>query len=175
MKQLLTVLSLALGIAAAADTVIFKDDFESTANWFKNPACETPQFGGGGTLQLVDGGKTGKCLKIVTNSKQMFMLNLRRSLPVKDGSRLRISFLVRGKGAISINPLGRTADKKTVYLHANTGIEKISNSDWEKIPFIVIFKDPKGTALTEIGLRLNVLGNSEVLIDDCLIEVTSKP
>ena len=116
MKQLFTALSLVLGIAATADTVIFKDDFESTANWFKNPACETPQFGGGGTLQLVDGRKTGKCLKIVTNSKQMFMLNLRRSLPVKDGSRLRISFLVRGKGAISINPLGRTADKKTVYL-----------------------------------------------------------
>ena len=108
MKSWLNAIFLSLGFAASAGNtaVVFSDEFESTEGWFKNPACNAPKYGGGGSFQLTGNGKSGKCLKVVTGSKQIFMFNLRKRIPVKNGCRLRISFLVQGKGIISIRPDG---------------------------------------------------------------------
>ena len=170
MKKAVSAILIGAGILAGAaeTTVLFSDPFDSAAKWFKNPACETAKFGGGGSYEIVPDGESNKCLKVVTDAKQTFMFNLRTQIPIENGARVRIVFRVKGKGGIDISPMGKTADSKTVYLLG--GYEKVNAAEWEKIPFIVSFKDPKGAELKTLHLRMNVRPNSDLLIDSCTME-----
>ncbi|OQA79665.1 MAG: hypothetical protein BWY31_04205 [Lentisphaerae bacterium ADurb.Bin242] len=167
MKKLL-LLAAALcsaGMSAAEEKNLFEDKFEDTEKWFKNPACEKSD--GGGRFEIVENGKSGKCLKIVTNDKQTFMFNTSQPIPAKPDSTIRISFYVKGHGSVSISPMGRTTDK-TIYLNELVGEgEKISTTDWKEISFIIPLKDPnEGVKFDKIMLRMNLFPGSELLIDD---------
>ena len=168
MKKILSALTIGLGLLAGAaeKNPVFSDSFDSEANWYKNPACKSPQFGGGGSHKIVPNGGSGKCLFVETNAKQTFMFNMRRSVPVVNGSRLRIVFLAKGKGKISINTMGSNG-KQTKYLQ--NFYEIVNTETWEEIPFIIDFKDPKGSELKAFTMRINITPNSKLWIDSCVI------
>ena len=60
---------LAGSIGAAEYTPLFSDPLEKEAAWFKNPVC-IQKFNGGGSHEYVDNGRSGKCLKVVTNESR---------------------------------------------------------------------------------------------------------
>ncbi len=158
---------LAGSIGAAEYTSLFRDPLEKEAAWFKNPIC-IEKHNGGGSHEYVDNGRSGKCLKVVTNDKQIFMYNTRGAVPVKNGSAVRVTFWAKGKGSVSLVPMGRTAEKKVIYLPELRA--KINTGEWEKITFLVDMKDPKGAVIQALQLRINILQNSSLLIDDFNLE-----
>ena len=150
------------GVYAQEKEVLSEQNFE-TVKWFKNPACK--KLDGGGDHELVTGGQKGRCLKITTNSKQIFMLNLSKGIPVRDGAKIRIELTAKGKGTIGLVPMGITDKGESVYLN-DEGKEKINADNWEKIPFIIRFKDQKGRNLTMFKMRLNFEKNSVLFVDN---------
>ena len=158
---------LAGSIGATEYTPLLSDPLEKEAAWFKNPVC-IQKFNGGGSHEYVDNGRSGTCLKVVTNDKQVFMYNTRGVFPVKNGAAVRVTFWAKGKGNVSIVPMGRTAEKKVIYFPEQG--EKIDAGEWKQITFSVVLKDPKGAAVQGLTLRLNVKQNSSLLIDDFKLE-----
>ena len=158
---------LAGSISAAEYTPLFRDPMEKEVLWFKNPVC-VKMNNGGGTHEFVDNGRNGKCLKVVTGDKQMFMYNTKTPIPIKNGARIRVTFWAKGKGIVSLSPMGRTTAKKVVYLPEMP--EKINADEWEKIIFFIVMKAPKDAVFKELSLRMNIQKNSNLLIDDFCIE-----
>ena len=171
MKKLLVffLLTAAGMLFAQGNKILLKESFENRGRWFKNPACN--QFDGGGTYEFVPGGKKGKCLKVVTRGKQVFYFN-RGDVRVKDNTKLKIILSVKGKGRLDLVPMGRTVTGKTCYL--NGGYELIHTDQWEEIPFIVPFKDPKGAKLKGISFRLIYGKDSTLFLDQFRIEEMKK-
>ena len=171
MKKLLvfSLLTAAGMLFAQGNKIVLKESFENRGRWFKNPACN--QFDGGGTYEFVPGGKKGKCLKVVNRVKQVFYFN-RGDVPLKDNAKLKIILTMKGKGRLELVPMGRTDTGKTCYL--NGGYELIHTDEWEEIPFIVPFKDPKGEKLKGIFFRLIYGKESSLLLDQFRIEEMKK-
>lgn len=165
----LTLLITATALLAQGKNVIFQNTFEKMNGWFKNPACKIHD--GGGSFSFVPGGKRGNCLKIVTNAKQIFYLNFGKNIPVKDGERLKIILTMKGKGKISLHPMGKTPENKTVYLSG--GSEKINSDVWEEIPFIIT-ASRKGKTVKALFFRINFDKNSTLFVDDFRIEKMKK-
>ena len=157
---------LAGSIGAAEYTPLLRDSMEKETIWFKNPVCI--KMNGGGSHEYVENGRNGKCLKVVTNDKQIFMYNTRRPVPVKSGNRVRVTFWAKGKGIVSLSPMGKTTAGKVIYLPDM--LEKINADEWEKIIFFIVMKAPKDAVFKELSLRMNIQKNSNFLIDDFCIE-----
>jgi len=154
-------------IFAAENSVIFKDGFTDFKNWLKNPACEKND--GGGSFEIISGEKNGTCLKIETNSKQILMLNCKKTFPIPQDGKIQFSFQAKGKGAILFIPMGNTA-KERVYLEQKE--INIDSKDWEKVQFTCTMKDQLGKAFSgeTLNLRMNINPNSSLMIDDFTVE-----
>ena len=96
------------------------------------------------------------------------MYNTRSPIPVKNGSTIRVTFWAKGKGSVSIVPMGRTTAGKIVYFPEQG--EKIDAGEWKKITYLVSIKDSKGSEFQTLHLRINVKQNSSLLIDDFNLE-----
>lgn len=167
MKKVFTfaLLLAAFGLFAQGKTILFQNSFEKMDGWFKNSACN--RFDGGGTFSFVPGGKKGNCLKIVTNAKQLFMLNKSKSVPVENGAKLKVIFTMKGKGTISLIPMAKNAKGKMIYLSG--GNETINSDTWEEIPFIIQIAQ-KGETLKDVTFRVNFAKNSTLFVDGVRME-----
>lgn len=169
MKKAAIIMSvfLSASIFAAESSVIFNDGFTDFKNWLKNPACE--KIGGGGSFEIISGEKSGTCLKIVTNDKQVFMLNCKETFSIPKDGKVQFSFLAKGKGAILFIPMGNTK-KDRVYLERKE--INIDSKDWKKVQFTCVIKDQLGNAFSgeTLTLRMNISQNSSLMIDDFTVE-----
>ena len=167
MKKVFTfaLLVAVLGLFAQEKTVVVQNTFEKMNGWFKNSACKIHD--GGGSFSFVPGGKKGNCLKIVTNAKQIFYLNYGKSIPVTNGEKLKLTFTMKGKGKISLHPMGKTDKNATVYLSG--GHELINTEKWEEIPFI-IRAGQKDKPIKNITFRVNFDKNATLFVDGFRLE-----
>lgn len=150
--------------AAAAETILFEDSFDNAKNWFQN--------GKNGKFNFSDAGKTGKCLNII-NADNIFMCNISKTLTVKNGAVLKISFDAKGSGSLSINPMGRDAKGlNTQYLAVKTF--KIATDKWQIFSYELPFAHKKNNALAILALRLNFYKNCNIMMDNFKITAVEK-
>lgn len=162
MKKILTLATVSLITVLSAESLVFQDSFNDASKWFKN--------GKNGNFKFVDGGKEGKCLHSVTEN-YIFMFNLKKNLPMKQGRNVKISLAAKGKGSVSLNPMGRGEPHGTAYLTGKSF--KVDSNKWQTMEHTFTFADKK-VDIKNLALRINIDKNSSVMIDDLKITVSDK-
>lgn len=151
----------------AASGVVFRCDFNDESFWMKNPVCKTARYGFGGSHRIVTRDPQ-HFLEVKTNSKQIFMYNVKRDIPLQDpAGKYTLTLRIKGKGTVSFNPMGITKTGKSVYQSA--GIWKINSSHWKEYTYTFTLKDAAKNKYKALRGRLNVEKNSSVQIDCCVI------
>lgn len=146
---------------------VFEDKFEKFNQWSQNPACQTAKYGGGGKFSLIDSGKDGKCLQVITSDKQTFMMNMRKPFTAKSGKKLNISFWGKGKGTVQFVIMGK-GEKTSWY---NTRKVSLDSTDWKEYSVIISLSLKKEGPFEKAVIRMNVLPGSDILLDDMGIKL----
>ncbi len=149
------------------DKKVFEDKFEKYNQWSQNPASKTAKYGGGGKFSLVDSGKEGKCLKVITNEKQTFMMNMRKPFFAQSGKKLSISWFAKGTGTVQFVIMGRG---KKISWYTTRKI-KIENKEWKEYSVIVSLSPKKEGPFEKAVIRMNVFPGADILIDDMGIKL----
>lgn len=166
MKNILLIAALFMGalLHAQSEKVLMEKRFEDNSWWIKNAMSEKYEYGGG-INELLSGGTKGRFMRIITNGRQVYMINT-RSIPVNDGVRLKLEFTLKGKGRMSLNPLGY---RKGGSAYLAGGGRMIDSTSWQKVAFTTLFKDPKGKKLETFSVRINIEKNSTLLLESLRI------
>lgn len=146
---------------------VFEDKFEEFNQWAQNRASLTAKYGGGGKFSLVDSGKDGKCLQVITNEKQTFMMNMRKSFVAESGKKLNISLFAKGKGTIQFVIIGQ-GEKTSWY---NTRKITLDSTDWKEYSVIAFLSLKKEGPFEKAAIRMNVFPGSDILLDDMVIKL----
>ena len=101
------------------------------------------------------------------------MCNISKTLMVKNGAVLKISFDAKGCGSLSINPMGRDAKGlNTQYLAGKTF--KIATDKWQTFSYELPFAHKKNNALAILALRLNFYKDCNIMMDNFKITAVEK-
>ncbi|MBO5723708.1 MAG: DUF4838 domain-containing protein, partial [Lentisphaeria bacterium] len=144
-------------------SVIFRSGFETEKYWQKNPACKTARFGGGGSHSVVKKGSVSY-LEVKTASGQTFMYNVSKTMKLNRAQKCSIKLRLKGKGVVTLHPMGVTPQGKAVYL--KPGILKVQSDRWAEQTYTF----PLNDAYKSLRLRMNVEKNSGIQLDHCVIE-----
>lgn len=149
-----------IGTTLTAQSIIFQDSFDKASKWWIRK-------GKTGNYKIVDGGKEGKCINVTTGNGT-FMANMGNH-KIKNGAKVKVSFFAKGKGMISLHPMGRK-DKQTVYMPGK--FIKVTSEKWQEFSYEFPFVDPKKkVAVDTFSFRFNVEKNSNVSIDNFKVTV----
>lgn len=148
----------------AQEKTVFMDPFHSFSAWFKNSACQ--RYDGGGTFKIVPDGKNGKYLQVITNEKQIFMMNLKDGFKVEDGSNLKVVFQGRGNGSLQFVFVGQA---KPTAIYFTSPKLNIDSQSWKEYSFTINFPKQAEKSFKSAVLRVNVNQKSNICIDDLKI------
>jgi hypothetical protein len=141
------------------------ENFTKNSIWLPN--CNMNQRKPGGTMEKVDGGRSGKCLEIKNTPASTFDFTSGNYFSVNVATdAIKMAVYVKGKGCFRMGLYCYDKDKKWIAPFMQATFVKVDSENWNQEEFIYDFSMLTEENVANVMIAFEVKEDSHLFFDD---------